>query len=153
MSNRILILYGTVTGNAETCANRAAERLRTEGFACEVKDVFDVPADQLAQEQALLLCISTYGEGDPPDSAASLWEAVVRDGAVCVPNLRFSVLGLGDSSYTRFCQCGIDFDAALERLGGRRLAPRVDCDVEYEPGCAEWIQSVVGALKAEPQVA
>ncbi|MCW5559395.1 MAG: flavodoxin domain-containing protein, partial [Verrucomicrobiae bacterium] len=81
MPNRILILYGTVTGNAEICANRAAQKLGAEGFACEVKDIFDVPADQLAQEEALLLCISTYGEGDPPDPAASLWEALVRDSA------------------------------------------------------------------------
>jgi sulfite reductase (NADPH) flavoprotein alpha-component len=145
MNSRILILYATVTGNAEILANRTADRLRAEGFACEVKDIFDVQPQELAAERTLLLCISTYGEGDPPDPAAPMWEALVRDGSVRLPGLRFSVLALGDRSYTRFCQCGIDFDTALEKLGGQRIAPRVDCDVDYD---AEWMKSLVPSLKS-----
>lgn len=34
--------------------------------------------------------------------------------------VRFSVLALGDRSYTHFAACGKRIDSALERLGGRR---------------------------------
>jgi sulfite reductase (NADPH) flavoprotein alpha-component len=148
MNGRILILYGTVTGNAEICANKAAQWLNTEGFNAVVKDMFDVAAEALQNETTLLICVSTYGEGDPPDTGVPLWESLVRDGKFDLSHLRFSVLGLGDSGYKKFCQCGKDFDAALERQGALRLAPRVDSDVEYEKPCAVWIESLVAALKA-----
>jgi sulfite reductase alpha subunit-like flavoprotein len=149
MNDSILILYGTVTGNAEICANKAAKRLNVEGFNAVVKDIFDVPAHQLQNESTLLICISTYGEGDPPDTAVPLWESLVRDGQFDLSHLRFSVFGLGDSGYHKFCQCGKDFDAALTRQGAKQLAPRMDSDVEYEKPCAAWIESVVAGLKSQ----
>ena len=46
------------------------------------------------------------------------------------------VLALGYTSYERFCQTGKDFDKRLEELGGTRLVPRVDCDVDYDEAAA-----------------
>lgn len=148
MNQRILILYGTVTGNAEICANQAAERLKEAGCPAEVKDIFDVQPHEVQKETTLLICISTYGEGDPPDAGVPMWEGLVRDGNYDLCGLRFSVLGLGDSGYEKFCQCGKDFDAALERQGAQRIATRVDADVDYKEPCAAWIESVVTGLKA-----
>lgn len=150
MNHHILILYGTVTGNAELCANNAAQRLSAAGFPAEVKDIFDVQARGLADERIVLICISTCGEGDPPDTGVPMWEALVRDGNFDLSRLRFSVLGLGDASYKKFCQCGKDFDAALERQGAQRLAPRADADVDFEETCTAWAESVVAALKSAP---
>lgn len=152
ISNSILILYGTVTGNAEICANQAAQRLNAEGFTTVVKDMFDVPASELLREQLLLICVSTYGEGDPPDTAVPLWESLVRGCQLDLSSLRYSVLALGDSSYKKFCQCGKDFDTALARQGAHRLAPRMDVDVRYEEPCTAWINSVVTALKSSPAI-
>jgi sulfite reductase (NADPH) flavoprotein alpha-component len=148
MNDSILILYGTVTGNAEICANRAAKRLNAEGFNTVVRDIFDVQAHQLQNEKVPLICISTYGEGDPPDSAVPLWETLVRDGQFDLSHLRFSVFALGDLGYKKFCQCGREFDAALTRQGARQLAPRADSDVEYEKPCVAWVESVVAGMKS-----
>jgi sulfite reductase (NADPH) flavoprotein alpha-component len=150
MPDALLVLYGTITGNAETCARRAAARLGAAGLACEVRDLLDAAPEDLAAAPAVLLCVSTYGEGDPPDTAAPMWEALVREGRVRLPGTPFAVLALGDRSYDRFCQCGVDFDEALARLGGERLAPRVDCDVTYDADCAAWIETVLAALQARP---
>lgn len=149
MNKPILVLYGTVTGNAEICANKAAERLNTAGFNAVVRDIFEMPSHELQNENTLLLCVSTFGEGEPPDTARPMWKALVRDGFFDLSGLRFSVLALGDSSYKEFCQCGKDFDAALERCGAYRLASRVDADVEYEEPCADRIATVIAALRAD----
>lgn len=149
MNNSILILYGTVTGNAELCARQAASRLDEMGFQTVVKDVLDVEAQQLENERTLLVRVSTHGDGNPPDSAAPPWEALARGGSFDFSKLRFSVLALGDSSYKLSCQCGKDFDAVLERQDARRLAPRVDCDVEWAAPGAAWIESVVTALTSQ----
>ncbi|MDF2855868.1 MAG: sulfite reductase flavoprotein alpha-component, partial [Neobacillus sp.] len=58
----------------------------------------------------------------------------------------FSVLSLGDSSYEFFCQTGKDFDARLEELGGTRLYPRFDCDLDFDEPATEWLEGVLGSL-------
>jgi sulfite reductase (NADPH) flavoprotein alpha-component len=59
---------------------------------------------------------------------------------------RFSVCALGDTSYEKFCQTGKDVDARLESLGGSRISPRQDCDVDYEEGYASWLDGALRAL-------
>jgi sulfite reductase (NADPH) flavoprotein alpha-component len=61
-------------------------------------------------------------------------------------SVRFSVCALGDTNYTLFCQCGKDLDAALEKLGAARVAPRVDCDLDYEAKFTAWLDSALVAL-------
>jgi len=149
MNDSVLILCGTVTGTAELCARQAATRLNKIGFPTEVKDMLDVEAEQLEHEHTLLVCVSTHGEGAPPNAAMPLWKELTRDGRFDLSRLRFSVLALGDSSYKLFCQCGKDFDNAPERQCAQRLAPRVDCDVDWAAPCAEWIESVVTSLTSQ----
>ncbi|MGA9289696.1 MAG: assimilatory sulfite reductase (NADPH) flavoprotein subunit, partial [Anaerobacillus sp.] len=60
---------------------------------------------------------------------------------------RFSVLSLGDSSYEFFCQTGKDFDNRLEELGGTRIYPRVDCDLDFDEPAEEWFDGVTNLLK------
>ena len=80
------------------------------------------------------MVISTYGDGEPPDDAAPFWEAVVQGNGLDLSGVKFSVLALGNTTYDHFCKCGRDFDAALERHGGTRIYPRVDCDVDRRSG-------------------
>src|SRR5262245_20979376 len=63
------ILFGSQTGNAEGLARRAAKEAGKRGFAPTVHDLASYPAAQLASEQRVLVIASTYGDGDPPDSA------------------------------------------------------------------------------------
>jgi sulfite reductase (NADPH) flavoprotein alpha-component len=55
---------------------------------------------------------------------------------------------LGDKSYVQFCQTGKDFDAQLEKLGAKRIANRVDCDVDWHDDADKWIKTVVEKLPA-----
>ena len=66
--------------------------------------------------------------------------------------VRFAVLALGDSSYVNFCEVGRRIDARLEALGGERIAPRVDCDLDYEAPAAAWSGGALEELarRAEP---
>ena len=61
--------------------------------------------------------------------------------------VKFSVLGLGDKSYLHFCQTGKDFDEQLETLGATRLAPRMDCDTDYEELVEQWLAAVSEQLE------
>src|SRR3546814_8901517 len=49
-----------------------------------------------------------------------------------LPDLRFAVLALGDSTYEHFCAAGKRLDRRFEELGATRLQARIDCDVDYD---------------------
>lgn len=140
------ILFGSQTGTAEGLAKKAAKEAGRRGFAATVLDMAQTDAARLAAEKNLLVIVSTYGDGEPPDAAKALHTALAQNGAAGLPDLRFSVCALGDTNYAQFCQCGKDFDARLEKLGARRVLERVDCDLEYEEKFARWLDRALGAL-------
>jgi sulfite reductase alpha subunit-like flavoprotein len=146
----VLILYGTVTGNAELLANKLSATLRRAGVMARVRDIAHCQPSVLTQSNCVLVVISTYGDGEPPDDAATFWKTVVQGNSLDLRGVRFSVLALGNTTYDHFCKCGRDFDAALERHGGIRIHPRVDCDVDYEAPAKHWLDGVLAQLeKAE----
>ena len=142
----VLILYGTVTGNAESLANKLAATLRRAGVTALVRDMAHSQPNVLTQASCVLIVISTYGDGEPPDDAAPFWESVVHGQDLDLRGVRFSVLALGNTTYDHFCKCGRDFDVALERHGGIRIYPRVDCDVDYDAPAKHWLDSVLTHL-------
>ncbi|WP_312470920.1 assimilatory sulfite reductase (NADPH) flavoprotein subunit [Neobacillus sp.] len=146
ISKEITILYGSQTGNAQGLAKKSARKLEGIGFQVTVSSMSDFKTKKLKEVQNLLIVVSTHGEGDPPDSALTFHEFLHSKRAPKLADLRFSVLALGDSSYEFFCQTGKEFDTRLEELGGIRLYPHFDCDVDYDESAAEWLNGVLDSL-------
>ena len=145
----LTILFGSQTGTAEGLAKRAAKEAGKRGFAATVLDMAQTDVARLAAEKNLLVITSTYGDGEPPDNAKALHQALASAEAGATPsfaNVRFSVCSLGDTNYSQFCKCGADFDRFLEKLGARRTAERVDCDLEYEEKFTSWLSAALSSL-------
>ncbi|GAB4254942.1 MAG: sulfite reductase flavoprotein subunit alpha [Methylomicrobium sp.] len=139
----IHILYGTQTGNSEGLANDAAASAKAHGLKPIVKSMDEIELDAFGKMEYLLIITSTYGEGEMPDNAQMLWEAVSSDNAPSLPHMKYSVLALGDTSYDQFCQAGILWDRRLAELGAQRIYDRVDCDVDFEEPAELWISEVI----------
>ena len=144
-SKDLLILYGTETGNAEALADEAAEKANEMGFTTKISNMLDIELSALKSVVNLLVIVSTWGDGEPPDDALDLFESLDTDSAPLLSQLKYSVLALGDTSYEYFCRAGKDFDARLEKLGATRIFDRKDCDVDFDDDFEEWSE---GALKA-----
>ena len=142
----VTILYGSQSGNARGLAKKATQTLEGKGFQVTVSSMSDFKANNLKKVQNLLIIVSTHGEGDPPDNALSFHEFLHSKRAPKLDGLHFSVLALGDSSYEFFCQTGKEFDSKLEELGGTRLYPRFDCDVDFDEAAAEWLEGILGSI-------
>jgi sulfite reductase (NADPH) flavoprotein alpha-component len=142
----VTILFGSQTGNAQSLAKKSAKKLEENGFQVTVLSMSDFKPNNLKKVQNLLIVASTHGEGDPPDNALSFHEFLHGKRAPKLDHLGFSVLALGDSSYEFFCQTGKDFDTRLGELGGTRLYPRFDCDLDFDEPAAEWIAGVLSSL-------
>ncbi|WP_454994121.1 assimilatory sulfite reductase (NADPH) flavoprotein subunit [Cardiobacterium hominis] len=144
----VTVLSASQTGHAREVADKLHAALAEQGINAKRISAADYKPKTIADEQVLLLVTSTQGEGEPPEEALSLHRLLFGKKAPPLPALRFAVCGLGDSSYPDFCQAGKDFDARLAELGGERLAPRADCDVEYQTPAAAWIADLVPRLAA-----
>jgi sulfite reductase (NADPH) flavoprotein alpha-component len=146
---KLTILYGSQTGNSKKVAQQTAEKAKQRGVAVTVQDVNDYATRSLKTEQQLLLVVSTQGEGDPPVAAEELHQFLLSNRAPKLPELRYSVLALGDKSYVQFCQTGREFDERLAELGAQRLLERVECDVDYHEAAQGWADRVLEVIAAE----
>lgn len=142
----VTVLYGSQTGNGHGLSKKLSKKLEEVGLQVTMSSMSDFKPNNLKKLQNLLIIVSTHGEGEPPDNAIPFYEFLHSKRAPQVENLQYSVLALGDTSYEFFCQTGKDFDKRLEELGGKRLAPRVDCDVDFDESAAEWMNQVLLSL-------
>jgi sulfite reductase (NADPH) flavoprotein alpha-component len=138
----LLVLFGSQTGSAEGLARRVANEAQQRGFAPRVLALNDHEQANLAAGGKAVIISSTWGEGDPPDNAASFWSWLNDGTAPRLENLQFAVLGLGDKNYSDFCGASKKFDLRLEALGAKRLAPRGECDVDYEVAAKSWVDGL-----------
>lgn len=146
-SAQFTILYGSQTGNAKGVANAFGERAKAQGINAKVVSMADYKPRQLKAETHLAVIVSTHGEGDAPDDAVEFHEFVASKKAPKTPNLKYSVLGLGDTSYEFFCQTAKDFDTRLAALGATAVFERVDCDVDYDAAATAWCDAVIAKIK------
>jgi sulfite reductase (NADPH) flavoprotein alpha-component len=145
----LTILYASQTGNAKGVAKQVEKAASAVGISVKLKNISDYKAKSLKSETHVLIIASTNGEGEAPDDAIEFHEFLLGKKAPKLPNLSYSVLSLGDSSYEFFCQTGRDFDERLQALGAKQVAPRVDCDVDYDSESESWTLSIVESLKDE----
>jgi len=138
-SSPLHILYGTQTGNAEGVAMDTAAAARAAGMQPVVEALDDIEMARFATMKRVIVVVSTYGEGEMPDNAQLFWEALSADSAPRLEAMNFGVLALGDTGYDGFCQAGKLIDTRLEQLGARRMADRLDCDVDYEDAASAWV--------------
>lgn len=141
----LTVVYGSESGNSEKLADLTAKEAKKRGFKTSVKNMSEIAPADLTKVENLLVIVSTWGDGEPPDTAAAFYKELMST-TLDLSKLKYSVCALGDSSYAQFCQTGKDVDSRLEAFGGSRISPRQDCDVDYEDHHRAWLDSALSAF-------
>jgi len=112
----------------------------------------DVSLDDLKKMNYVTLVTSTSGEGEFPPNAMEFGKrlAKAKKETASLSNMKFAILGLGDSSYSKFCEAARIINEKFEQLGGQRIHPYTTIDEQSKKDPEEvinqWIQSVLKNL-------
>jgi len=126
---RLTLLVGTMTGTAQLVAQELElawddGELQVETLLMDKLE----PSVFADREAAYLICTSTYGQGDVPDNAKALYEALCSR-KPDLAGVRYGVFGLGDRTYAETYNFGGKrFDEILGELGAQRIGERVQHD-------------------------
>jgi methionine synthase reductase len=73
--------------------------------------------------QHIVVVCSTTGNGDPPDNCAKFWRYLKRrtQPTDMLASVSYTVLGLGDTNYDKFCYMGKSLDKRMSELGAQRF--------------------------------
>ena len=142
------ILYGSQTGNARRAAEALHASLQAAGLPARLVRADAYATRELAGEKLLYLIVSTQGEGDPPDDAIGFTEFLQGKRAPRLPQLKYAVLGLGDSSYADFCGIARKLDARLAELGAARVQPLGEADLDIDSVAAPWREAALDHARA-----
>lgn len=144
----MLVLFATMTGNAEDAAESIAKRLRKSGHQVAVANIDKHTPQSLPERgEPVLFVVSTWGDGEPPDEAIDFYGDLQSMSAGDLDGLLYSVYALGDSGYDEFCGFGRRLDTELEAKGAIRIAARAEADIDYEEFVEEWSDEVHAALQ------
>ncbi len=152
VAKKVTIAYGTETGNAQKLATTLAAQIKKTGLPAKLVSLEQYRLADFEKEEFFFAIISTHGEGEPPIAAKKFYEHIHQNGFK-VPQIKYGVLALGDSSYPLFCKTGEEVDNQLQHLGGTRVVPLQKCDVDYESPAAEWFNAVLQQLQQKEAVA
>lgn len=134
------VTYASQTGQAEELALQTAQALHTAGVPVRLAPLSQLSLPDLQQAQHLLCIASTYGEGDPPDSAVSFARQVMAAADVSLSHLHVGMLALGDSTYAHFCGFGRTLDQWLLGRGAQPLFERIEVDKSDPQALQRWRQ-------------
>lgn len=146
---RLSVVYGSQTGNAKRLAEQLAKNAESAGLQVRLLRADAYPTRELKSERLLIVVISTQGDGDPPDDARGFVDFLLGKRAPELPELKFGVLGLGDSSYPLFCEIGKRLDARLAELGATRLLDRADADIDVERVAKPWAEKALQGVREQ----
>ncbi|KAI1113163.1 riboflavin synthase domain-like protein [Nemania sp. NC0429] len=152
---KILILYGSETGNSEESANDLERMARRLHFQTLLEEMDDVKLSDLLRYTLVIFVISTTGQGDLPKNARKFWKSLLRKRLPpdCLAQLKFTTFGLGDSSYFQYNWAARKLHKRLEQLGAVEFLPRGEADERHEDGIdgtfLPWCQTVRTYLEKE----
>jgi sulfite reductase (NADPH) flavoprotein alpha-component len=146
-ASQLTIVYGSQTGNAKRLAEKLAQQVEAAGLGVRLLRSDAYQTRELKNERHLAVVISTQGDGDPPDDARGFFDFITGKRAPQLPELQYSVLALGDSSYPQFCAIGRRLDERLAELGAKRWFARGDADLDIDSVANPWLANALTAVK------
>lgn len=147
--NGWLVWFASQSGFAEQLAWQSAGQLQAAGLAVRVQPLATLTETDLQQAQRALFVVSTFGDGEAPDSARG-FERKVLGQPWTLGNLNYALLALGDRQYPHFCGFARSLQHWLEARGATASFSAVEVDSADPAALQQWQQQLAALTGAAP---
>ncbi|WP_439887545.1 PepSY domain-containing protein [Pseudomonas sp. MBLB4123] len=132
-----LVGFASQSGLAEQLAWQTAGQLQAAGLPVSVQSLATLDERSLRQAQNALFVVSTFGDGEAPDSARG-FERRLLGAELALGELSYAVLALGDRQYRQFCGFARRLHDWLGRQGANSLFAPVEVDAGDSGALDAW---------------
>ncbi|MDY7567940.1 sulfite reductase flavoprotein subunit alpha [Pseudomonas sp. RTC3] len=147
-----LIGFASQSGFAEQLAWQTAGQLQATGLPVRVQRLADITAQDLKQSHNALFVVSTFGDGEAPDSARG-FERTLLGQPLSLSNLNYAVLALGDRQYQHFCGFARRLHGWLAERGGNTLFAPIEVDSADSVALQQWQRQLGELTGSAPSMA
>lgn len=141
------IIVGSVYGSAMAAAESLEEALIAAGHEVELHE--EAALADLKPEHFWLVVTSTTGQGELPADILPLFSEL-RDNSGPLPQLRYAIAALGDSSYDHFCGGGQQFNELLQELQAQSVVDMLTVDasetLDPEVPALTWLKTFIAKI-------
>ena len=138
--NDYLIVFASQSGQAENIAQQTAQQLQAVGQKVSLVDIQYLTLEQLRQAKQVLWCVSTYGEGDAPDTAQFAIKHIFSHANLDLSHQSYAILALGDKRYSHFCRFGQVLNQHLQQHHAQALFEMVCVDYLKQADLDCWVK-------------
>jgi sulfite reductase alpha subunit-like flavoprotein len=130
----IHVIYASQTGNSEAIAKRIGKDLSSKTIANTVESMNKflpkIEKNNKSSNYVLVIVCSTTGNGDMPENSEKFFRFLKRkiNPNDLLSNVIYTVLGLGDSNYSKFQYIPKQVDDLLHKLGAKKFYKRGEAD-------------------------
>ncbi|KAL7273119.1 hypothetical protein RUND412_004040 [Rhizina undulata] len=162
----MVIFYGSQTGTAEDYASRLAKegsaRFGLKTMVADLEEYDYESLDVFPQDKIAVFVLATYGEGEPTDNAVGFYEFITSEessfseggsaDSTPLSALKYVTFGLGNNTYEHYNSMVRRVDAALTKLGAKRIGTAGEGDDgagTMEEDFLAWKEPMWAALQQE----
>ena len=146
-----LLVYASQSGQTEAYAQATAQQLLATGDSVVLLSVEELKAQDLKQASKVIWMLSTYGEGDAPDTAQA-FKHWLCDASIDLSHQHFALLAFGDQRYAQFCAFGQTIYARLIELHAKAACALVTVDQQSEADLIHWETCLADFTQQELQI-
>ncbi|MFD1804785.1 FMN-binding protein MioC [Pasteurella oralis] len=147
MKSQICLITGSTLGGAEYVAEHIAEVLQQQGYPIHLEHGPNLT--DIIEEKCWLVVTSTHGAGELPDNIKPLFEQLMQQN-IPLNDLRFAVIGLGNSDYDTFCYAVNQVEQILLSKKAMQICPSLKMDMLHitdpEQTAEQWLPTFTQQL-------
>lgn len=147
-----LVGFASQSGFAEQLAWQSAGQLQAAGLPVQVRPLAELTESDLKKAERALFVVSTFGDGEAPDSARA-FERKVLGQPWALDNLNYALLALGDRQYPEFCGFARRLQAWLGERGATTAFAPVEVDSADPSALQHWQQQLAQLTGSTPPAA
>lgn len=142
-----LIIYTSLTGNTEACAEIVSAQLEEHGINVTMEDVMLSEPEDFLDYDIVLVGSYTYGvDGVLPDEMEEFHEELAE---LDLSGKVYGVFGSGDDFYPVFCSAVDDFEEQFEKAGAVKGGTGVKVNLYPEEEDEELLKKLADDIVAK----